>query len=95
VIKLVNVAVGSGADARVSPDLGRFAPKPDSRLSARVARPPLPPKSFPGTNLTLCSVVLFRGRQPTQFGTFLTQGRPRPCDATIASALCATVWALR
>jgi len=25
VIKLVNVAVGSGADARVSPDLGRFA----------------------------------------------------------------------
>ena len=33
--KLVNVAVGSGADARVSPDLGRFAPKPDSRLLAR------------------------------------------------------------
>ena len=27
--------VWSGADARVSRDLGRFAPKPDSRLVAR------------------------------------------------------------
>jgi hypothetical protein len=26
-----------------------------------------------GTNLTLCSVGTLRGRQPRQFGTFLTQ----------------------